>query len=161
MGGTIGLAAREEEDRLSTTTPPAGRRFTDEVHSLATLIGPGTRFRGELRCNDPVEIRGTLEGDCQTSARCIVHEGARVLGNIEAAALLIAGEVDAGLLTAEKVELRASARVLGAIRARVVVIADGAFYQGEIDDATGGLPVLKDRRRGEGEGTGTGDGPDP
>jgi cytoskeletal protein CcmA (bactofilin family) len=132
--------------------PSPGRRFTDVVHPLATLIGPGTRFRGDLRCNDPVEIRGILEGDCQTNARCIVHEGARVLGNIEAAALLIAGEVEAGLLRAEKVELRASAKVLGAIRARVVVIADGAFYRGEIDDTTGGLPVLKERRRGEGEG---------
>jgi cytoskeletal protein CcmA (bactofilin family) len=128
--------------------PPSGRRFTDEIHPFATLIGPGTRFLGELRSNDPVEIRGTLEGDCHTSARCIVHEGARVLGNVEAAALLVAGEVDAGFLKAEKVELRATARVLGAIRASVVVIADGAFYQGEIHDDAGRPPVLRERRRG-------------
>lgn len=45
-----------------------------------------------------MEIRGTLEGDCQTSARCVVHEGGRVLGNIEAAALVVAGKVEGGLL---------------------------------------------------------------
>lgn len=56
-----------------------------------------------------------------------------MLGNIDAVALVVAGEVDAGLLTAEKVELVASARVSGVIRARVVVIADGALYRGEID----------------------------
>jgi cytoskeletal protein CcmA (bactofilin family) len=95
-----------------------------------------------------VEIRGTLEGDCHTSARCIVHEGGRVLGNIEAIALIVAGEVDAGLLKAEKVELRASAHVLGVISAGVVVIADGAFYKGEIEkpEGEGGPRVLKDRR---------------
>jgi cytoskeletal protein CcmA (bactofilin family) len=98
-----------------------------------------------------VEIRGTLEGDCHTGARCIVHEGGRVLGNIDAIALVVAGEVDAGLLKAEKVELRASARVSGVIQAAVVAIADGAFYEGEIEnaDAPGGPPVLKDRRRSE------------
>ena len=102
-----------------------------------------------------MEIRGTLEGDCYTSARCIVHEGGRVLGNIEAIALVVAGEVDAGLLKAEKVELRASAHVSGVISAGVVAIADGAFYKGQIEDADawGGPPVLKDRRKSEGEGS--------
>ena len=108
-----------------------------------------------MRSDRPVEIRGTLEGDCYTSARCVVHEGGRVLGNIDAIALVVAGEVDAGLLKAEKVELRASARVSGVIWAGVVVIADGAFYEGKIENpqGAGGPPVLKDRRRSEGGGS--------
>ena len=115
------------------------------------MIGRGAHVYGNLRCDHPVEIRGTLEGDCHTSARCIVHEGGRVLGNIDAIALVVAGEVDAGLLKAGKVELRASARVSGVISAGIVVIADGAFYKGEIENAesAGGSPVLKDRRRSE------------
>jgi cytoskeletal protein CcmA (bactofilin family) len=105
-----------------------------------------------VRSDHPVEIKGTLEGDCDTGARCIVHEGGRVLGNIDALALVVAGEVDAGLLKAEKIELRASARVRGVISASVVVIADGAFYEGEIEyrEGPGRPPVLTDRRRGEG-----------
>ena len=116
------------------------------------MIGLGAHIRGDVRCDHPVEIRGTLEGDCHTTARCIVHEGGRVLGNIEAMALVLAGQVDAGLLKAEKVELRASAHVLGVISAAVVAIADGAFYRGEIEnpEASGRPPVLEDRRRGEG-----------
>jgi cytoskeletal protein CcmA (bactofilin family) len=84
----------------------------------------------------------------------VVHEGARVLGNIEAAALVIAGKVEAGLLKADKVELRATAVVEGAIRAQMIVIADGAFYKGDIEGAgaTGGPPLLKDRRHSESDG---------
>jgi cytoskeletal protein CcmA (bactofilin family) len=74
-----------------------------------------------------------LEGDIRTAAHCIVREGARVLGNIEATALLVAGEVEAGLLRADKVEVRASAKVLATIRARVVAIADGAEFEGEVE----------------------------
>lgn len=84
----------------------------------------------------------------------MVRDGARVLGNIDAAALLVAGEVEAGLLKAEKVEVRASARVRATIRARVVAIADGAFFQGEVEiegAAASGPPLLKDRRKDGGE----------
>ena len=148
---------KRDEGRPATGTSPPDRRFTDHRHSHATEIGPGTFFRGDVSSTDPVEIRGTLEGDCRTSARCIVHESGRVLGNIDAAALVVAGKVEAGLLNADKVELRASASVLGVIRAQVIVIADGAFYQGAIDGTVqaGGPPLLKDRRREDG---GTSDG---
>jgi cytoskeletal protein CcmA (bactofilin family) len=46
--------------------------------------------------------------------------------------LLVAGEVEAGVLRADKVEVRASAKVIATIRARVVSIADGAEFQGEV-----------------------------
>ena len=109
------------------------------------MIERGTRILGNVASSDPVDIRGVLEGDCQTSAHCIVREGASVLGNIDAVAILVAGKVDAGLLQAEKVEVRASARVLATIRARVVAIADGAFFQGAVEiegaQTASGAPV--------------------
>jgi cytoskeletal protein CcmA (bactofilin family) len=144
-----------QEGSRTPTTLPSDRRFTDKAHPLATVIGPGAFVRGDVRSDHPVEIRGTLEGDCYTSARCIVHEGGRVLGNIDAIALVVAGEVDAGLLKAEKVELRASAHVLGVIWADVVVIADGAFYKGKIENPQGrsGPSVLNDRRSSEDGGS--------
>ena len=120
------------------------------------MIGHGTRIRGDLTSSDPVEIRGTLEGDCQTSASCVVREGARVLGNIEAASLVVAGEVEAGLLRAEKVEVRASARVVATIQARVVAIEDGALYKGDVQmegsPAASGPVFFKEQRKGEGAG---------
>jgi cytoskeletal protein CcmA (bactofilin family) len=155
-GRVLSSVVREQEGEggLKPTTSPADRRVTDQALGPTTLIGPNTRFKGDVSTGDPVEIRGTLEGDCQTSARCVVHEGARVLGNIEAAALVIAGKVEAGLLKADKVELRATAVVEGAIRAQMIVIADGAFYKGDIEGAgaTGGPPLLKDRRHSESDG---------
>lgn len=133
----------------STTATSPSRRFTDGAHAPATVVGRGTRVRGDLTSEEPVEIHGTLEGDCQTSAHCVVHEQARVTGNVAAAGLIVAGEVEAGVIAAEKVEIRASARVLGTLRARVVVIADGAFYEGHVEDAeAGGASLLKDRREG-------------
>jgi cytoskeletal protein CcmA (bactofilin family) len=149
VGGTIGNVPAREGCLSSTTSSPTGRRFTDGTHAPATVVGRGTRVRGDLASGEPVEIHGTLEGDCQTSAHCVIHERARVTGNVAAAGLIVAGEVEAGVIAADKVEIRASARVLGTIRARVVVIADGAFYEGHVEDAgEDGPSLLKDRREG-------------
>jgi len=151
IGCTIGIAP-DREGCLKPTTPPDGRRFADGAQPPATVIGPGARVRGDLDSSGPIEIHGTLEGDCQTSAHCTVHEGARVLGNITANALVVAGEVEAGVLWAGKVELRASAKVVATLRAHVIAIHDGAFYQGQIDkvDAADGPLFLKDRREPKG-----------
>jgi len=126
------------------------RRLTDAT-SPATVIGAGTTVRGDVSGRDPLEIRGTVEGDCRIGALCIVAEGGRVLGNIEAEGLVVAGEIEAGKLTVDRVELRSSARVRATITARVLAIADGAFYEGDVQmeglGASGGPTFFKDRRQ--------------
>jgi cytoskeletal protein CcmA (bactofilin family) len=139
---------------LATAGPAPTRRFTDSLERAATVVGPGTHLRGDIVTSDPVEIRGTVEGDCRVSAHCIVREGARVLGNIDATTLIVAGEVEAGTLTAEKVEIRASASVRATIKARTVAIADGALYEGDVQmlDAAS-APTLFQERRSTGDET--------
>jgi cytoskeletal protein CcmA (bactofilin family) len=127
-----------------------GRRLTD-VGSPATVIGAGTTVHGDVSGPDPLEVRGTVEGDCRIGGLCIVAEGGRVLGNIEAEGLVVAGEIEAGKLTVDRVELRSTARVRGAITARVLAIADGAFYEGDVQMEAGAAPgptFFKDRRQG-------------
>jgi len=132
-----------------------GRRLTD-MTSPATVIGAGTTVHGDVSGRDPLEIRGTVEGDCRIGGLCVVAEGGRVLGNIEADGLVVAGEIEAGKLTVDRVELRSSARVRAAITARVLAIADGAFYEGDVQmegaGASGGPTFFKDRRQGGDEG---------
>ncbi len=140
---------------MEPVSPSPSRRLTD-TSAPATVIGSGTTVHGDLTGGDPVEIRGTLEGDCRIDGLCVVAEGGRVLGNVEAAGLVVGGTIEAGTLAADRVELRASARVSGTITARVVAIADGAFYQGDVrmlgPDAPAGPVYFKDRRKSGDEG---------
>jgi cytoskeletal protein CcmA (bactofilin family) len=136
---------------VEPVTPLPSRRLTDTAERT-TLIGAGTTVHGDLTGGDAVEIRGTLEGDCRIGGLCVVAEGGRVLGNVEAASLVVGGTVEAGTLTADRVEIRASARVSGTLTARVVAIADGAFYEGEVrmegSGASSAPLYFKDRRKG-------------
>jgi cytoskeletal protein CcmA (bactofilin family) len=135
---------------LATAGSTPNRRFTDPAERAATVIGAGTQVRGDIVSGEPLDVRGTVEGDCRVSAHCTVREGARVLGNIDATTLVVAGEVEAGTLTAEKVEIRATARVRATVRALRVAIADGALYEGDLQtqDAAGGPLVFQERRTG-------------
>jgi cytoskeletal protein CcmA (bactofilin family) len=61
-----------------------------------------------------------------------VREGARVVGKIEAKALIVAGEVTGPELVAEKIEVGGSGRVKATLNARVVAIAEGALFDGGV-----------------------------
>jgi cytoskeletal protein CcmA (bactofilin family) len=130
--------------------PPApARRFTDSLDAHSTFVGPGTRIEGSLTSDGPVEVAGTLDGDVHVSGHCRVREGARVTGRLEAKTLVVEGEVSGPALVADKVEIGATGRVTSSIQARVVAIADGAFFQGEVRMDDAGAPVtFTEKRKG-------------
>jgi cytoskeletal protein CcmA (bactofilin family) len=96
--------------------------------------------------SDPVEVHGTLEGDSRVTARYVVGESGRVFGNIEATNLIVAGQVTAGVLVAERIELKPTARVSANLRARVVAIANGALLEGGVDSREAPAPAGVPRR---------------
>lgn len=128
-----------------TPPPPAApepptRRFTDAVDTHTTVIGPGTRIKGELVADAPVELAGTLEGEIRASSHCRVRQGARVTGRVEAKTLVIEGTVEGPALVADRLEIGSTARVRASIQARVVAIADGAVFEGEVRMDEAGSP---------------------
>ena len=111
---------------------PPSRRFTDAVDPSATVIGPRTQVKGELVAEGPVELAGFLDGDAQVAAHLRVRPGARVTGRLEAKSLVVEGEVTGPSVAAERIEIGATARVISNLRARVVAIAEGVFFEGEV-----------------------------
>ena len=90
------------------------------------------RIKGTLTGDDPVDFAGTLEGDSQVTGHYLVRASGRIVGDVTAASLVVEGEVSGRTLVAEKVEIGAAARVRANVRARVVAIAEGAFFDGEV-----------------------------
>ena len=131
----------------STPTAAQARRFTDAVDPNVTVIGPGTRFKGELSSDGPVDVAGTLEGDAHVAGHCRIRQGAKVAGRLEATTLVIEGEVGGPAIVADKVEIGSTARVRSNVEARLVAIADGAFFEGAVRMAEPGSPVTFSEKR--------------
>jgi len=102
------------------------------VETPTTVIGPGTRIKGELNGDDPVDLAGTFEGHSRVNALYRLRTTGRVAGDLAAISIVVEGEMSGKMFAAEKIEIGASARVLANVRARVVAIAEGAFFDGEI-----------------------------
>ena len=140
------MLGKPESSPSPAATPPT-RRFTDVPDPHATVIGPGTRFVGELSSEGPVDLAGTLEGDARVTGHCRVRAGARVTGRLEAKTLVVEGQVEGPALVAEKVEIGSGARVRSNIEAGIVAIADGAFFEGSVSMAEPGAPVTFTEKR--------------
>jgi len=72
-------------------------------------------------------IRGNVEG-----AKVILGEHGCVDGDIKAGAIIIGGTVTGRLDGAEKVEIKATGRVAGDIETKVLVIAAGGVFNGNV-----------------------------
>ena len=117
-----------------TSTPsPSPRRLSDAPGESVTVIGPKTKIVGEVSGEDTIEVAGTLQGSARASGLIRVLSSGRVTGDLSAGRLIVEGEVEAGTLQAERIEVGISARVRSALRARSVAIAEGAFFEGSVD----------------------------
>jgi cytoskeletal protein CcmA (bactofilin family) len=107
------------------------RRFSDP-HEPKTSVPEGLTIRGEMSGSESVELRGTLEGPLTTEGFCHIHEGGTLRGRLSARDVVVEGDLDGSILAQGKVELGAKARVKADIRAQAIAIADGCYFDGQI-----------------------------
>lgn len=113
------------------------------MHERARL-GSTVVIKGELSAHEDVVIAGRLEGSINVPGHLVVVEpDARVVGDITATGIVIAGTVEGSLIGKERIQIRDGADVRGDSSAPRVVVADGAVVNGRIEtQAATHLPKL-------------------
>ena len=114
-----------------------------------TLISEDAFFHGTLTVKGSLRVEGVFEGDISDAVDVEVGARGRILGNVAAERITIAGEVVGNLVAAVSVELLATARLAGDIRAPKLRIDDGAYFDGTC--AMGDGADKPRRRRGKSE----------
>jgi len=97
-----------------------------------TLISAGLHITGALTGGELVRIHGTVDGEVRVDGAVVIGAGGRVQGRIEARQVTVEGRLDGDLLASEKAEVTASGQVEGDIEAPRVVIAEGAYFKGNV-----------------------------
>ena len=103
-----------------------GKKSTDT--KINTLIGAGAELSGDFTLDGSARIDGKIGGNVTVTGSLILGAG-----EVQAASVLIGGEVTGNITAPEKAELTASAKVLGDIATKVIVIDEHAIFQGKID----------------------------
>lgn len=99
-----------------------------------TVIGPNIQIEGDIAGSDALTVLGAVRGGrVQVKEGVVVASSGRVEGDVEAAAIEIAGVVQGNVAASDKVELKSGGKLFGDVKAPRILIADGASFKGNIN----------------------------
>jgi len=101
-----------------------------EQATNTTIIGPGTRIKGEVDFENSARILGSVEGQIQGSGELTIGSGATCQASIEADTVLIDGTVEGNVVARQRLTLSSKATLRGDITAAAVAVAEGATFIG-------------------------------
>ncbi|MCG8452840.1 MAG: polymer-forming cytoskeletal protein [Spirochaetales bacterium] len=104
--------------------------YTKSQALINSIIGEGTRFRGDLDLKGLLRIDGDFEGNIRTDGRVLVGRGGRALCLIEADTVVIGGIVKGNITATSKVVLLSTSVVIGNIKTPELVVEEGVVVNG-------------------------------
>ncbi len=112
---------------VQVSRPPAA----DPAATTSSVIGPRAIVKGDLLGDDDVLVQGSLEGVVTISRELRVAEGGRVNASVQAASIVVSGEIVGNCVATQRIEIQSTGRVVGDIRAPRITIAEGAGFKGK------------------------------
>ena len=134
---------RSPANPLSALQPPAPQRLPQPVvaaspppqflrdSEIRTSIGADAVINGKLSFNTPTRVEGKLKGELHCTQLLIIGPTAVVEGFVRADELRIEGIVEGEVRDTRKVEICDKGRLVGRVTSQVLVIRDGAFFEGQ------------------------------
>jgi cytoskeletal protein CcmA (bactofilin family) len=97
---------------------------------LNSIIGEGTRFRGELEVNGLLRIDGDFSGTIRTPGKILVGLNGRARCNIYAETVVVGGVVLGNIYCTDRVIILSTGMLLGNIHAPRLVVEEGVLLNG-------------------------------
>jgi cytoskeletal protein CcmA (bactofilin family) len=95
-----------------------------------TLIGEEAFFHGALAVKGSLRVEGVFEGDISDAVDVEVGAHGRIVGNVAAETVVVAGEIVGNVVASRSIELLSSARLTGDLRTQKLRIDEGASFDG-------------------------------
>jgi cytoskeletal protein CcmA (bactofilin family) len=101
-----------------------------ERSEVNAFMGAETFFEGKLTFTGAVRLDGRFKGVIRSDDTLIVGETGRIDGELHVGITIIQGEVVGNVYGKERVELHHPGRMIGNITAPVVIMDEGAIFEG-------------------------------
>lgn len=103
----------------------------DEVGSAVTVVASNTRFTGKIKGEDTLRISGYFNGEINCRRMVWVEKTGKVEGTVNARRVIIEGEINGNIESADHVDLRSNGRMIGDINAVKITVAKGCLFDGQ------------------------------
>jgi cytoskeletal protein CcmA (bactofilin family) len=106
--------------------------YSGDASLLNSIIGEGTRFRGEFDLSGLLRIDGDFSGTIRTKGKILIGQGGRAECNIYAETIVVGGLVRGNLFSTEKVVILSTGMMIGNICAPRLVVEEGVILNGNV-----------------------------
>jgi cytoskeletal protein CcmA (bactofilin family) len=123
----------------SSVTPPAPALSPAAAPVRATpapaaqsqaYLDRGSKVSGKLSFEGTARIDGEVDGEIIGKEGLTIGESAVITAQIRATSVTVSGKVSGDITATQRIEIRASAKVNGNITAPVLVVQEGALFEG-------------------------------
>lgn len=107
---------------------------TEEVENPPLgLIGKGVEVLGDIEFAEGLRIEGRVVGSLVSeTGTLVVEEGASIEARVNVGVCIISGNLDGDVTAKSRLEIRRTSRVRGDLAAPVLLIEEGAIFNGSV-----------------------------
>ncbi len=109
---------------------PEGSNIRLDEH-IETTVGSTASLSGVLKAEGTIRIDGVFEGQIETAANVIIGRTGKVLADIKARNVLVAGRVKGNIEALERLEIVKTGGVIGDVQAASLHLEEGSIFQGQ------------------------------
>lgn len=96
-----------------------------------SIVSVGTTVTGDVKSKGTVRIEGVVAGRVLSDDTILVQETGRVKGELAAAKIVIAGQMDGNVFARERVEIASKAKLIGDIATPRLKMDEGVLFEGQ------------------------------
>lgn len=115
---------------VDVTPSPTDFRRTDTGNE--SVIDPHARFSGKYVSDRDLRIEGEANGEIECQGTLIISPQARVRSAITAHNVIISGDFEGDVDCGGRFEIGSTGRVKGKVKTQVLVVKEGAHWEGSV-----------------------------
>jgi cytoskeletal protein CcmA (bactofilin family) len=115
---------------VSQSASAAASPRTSPASEGRAYLDKGSKINGKVSFEGPARIDGEVDGEISAKDSIAIGESAVVTAQIKASSVMVAGKVSGDIVATQKIEIRPSAKVIGNLTAPVLVVHEGALFEG-------------------------------
>ncbi len=96
-----------------------------------SILSSGVKVEGKLYSDGNLRLDGTMNGDIIVNGNFTIGETAEIKGEIKAQNVTLTGKVEGSIVADQKVILETGSKLKGDLKARVLVVEEGAVFDGK------------------------------
>ncbi|HEY0661642.1 MAG TPA: polymer-forming cytoskeletal protein [Lysobacter sp.] len=116
-----------------TQARPAPTPVPAEREGKESLIAADLAIEGKIEGSGHIRIAGRFKGDVHVQGDLTIEVGAKLNGGVRARKVVIAGELEGNIESAQRVELLESGVMIGDLKADVLTVAPGSRMKGQVE----------------------------